>query len=485
MEYILNLLNTNNVELLASLEYNKLTVKNRNDMTILMNCCINKYTKITKLLVYLLHRLNIEDIVCSNEKNNTALFFALKNRYSQSEEIVKLLLPYYDKTYIRSLYISTTVQNNKIAIYNYLDLDKENAKYLEIISHIDKFSYKKLKLYTKEDLLWRNTETDNTILLYACKKTNKKSYKAIKYILKILNPDTIDDVYFQSVLIKNNIKEIRLFEKYCNIQTYINNYKFDNLIKVMCKKNIIAINFIIKHNFSYLNKCSLALMRTAILTKNLICIDILLKSFEYEMRVVLELFLYNSDGSNTIDLEIFYHIINEMQIIGFGLLNSTYYSNSIYSFIYFKELLLKSEYDSICLIFYTICDKICTSSHMQIFNLLLSYLKYEDIVKCDPMGYTPFMKHYSMNHQTLEKSIFLSILKPEDIICTNKANNSIIDIIHEYYNKNKYSIEKYFELLYGIIPYYPTDFLANRLLELDSSDHEYDIISNYIHCCLK
>ena len=178
--------------------------------------------------------------------------------------------------------------------------------------------------------------------------------------------------------------------------------------------------------------------------------------------------------------------MKDIDIVSFSLLYCTFASKSAYSVQYFETLLTKCEYSTLSgKYLHKILDNICTNSHIQILNILLKYLKYEDIVKCDPMGYTPFMKHYSMNHQTLEKSIFLSILKPEDIICTNKANNSIIDIIHEYYNKNKYSIEKYFELLYGIIPYYPTDFLANRLLELDSSDHEYDIISNYIHCCLK
>ena len=69
MEYLLNFLYTNNVELLASIEYSKLNVKNYNGMSVLMNCCINEYNTIKDLLVYLLNRLNVEDIIYINNKN--------------------------------------------------------------------------------------------------------------------------------------------------------------------------------------------------------------------------------------------------------------------------------------------------------------------------------------------------------------------------------------------------------------------------------
>ena len=502
MEYILNLLNSNNVELLASIEYRKINAKNSNGMSVLMNCCINEYNTIKDLLVYLLNRLNVEDIVYINNKNTSSLSLALKNSYPKSEEIVKLLLPYYDKTYIRSLYVSTTVKNNKLAIYDYLDLDKENAKYLEIISHIDKFSYKKLKLYTKEDLLCRNIANDNTILMYACEKTNKKSYKAVKYILKILNrnildpnildPNILDDGYLEQTLITKYFKSTILFKKYCNIEKHIDKYKIYELKKAIFKNNNAAIEFIIKRDYKIMDDDKYDIIEHAILLNSLIAIKLLLNSFEYNMSKILQIFLNNTLGSNTIELDIFYHIVKDIDIVSYSLLYCTFDSRSVYSVQYFETLLLKCKYSILNEYLHEIVDNICTNSHIQILNILLKYLEYEDIVKADTGGYTPFMKYYiNCKRLTLTtESIFLHILKPKDIECTNNVNESIIDILHRYYTWDEYSIEKYTRLMQDIIPYYSTEYLRNRLLELDpitycEDDLEYNIIDEYVNCCLK
>ena len=230
------------------------------------------------------------------------------------------------------------------------------------------------------------------------------------------------------------------------------------------------------------------IIKHAILLNRLIVIKILLNSFEYNICKVLEIFLNNTLGSNTIELDIFSNIVKDIDIVSFSLLYCTFASKSAYSVQYFETLLTKCEYSTLSdKYLHKIIDNICTNSHIQILNILLKYLKYEDIIKCNDCGWTPFMKYYTICHrlELTEESIFLSILKPEDIVCTNNVNESIIDILNKYYNWDEYSTEEYTQLLQDIIPYYSTEYLRNRLLQLDPNCEQYNIIDDYVNCVLK